>query len=56
MHSDSQILQGSTSRATDAVFADCIGIDALRQGFLGLQLHDKGMVVEYRDLFLKNGE
>ena len=55
MHSDSEIPPGSTSRATDAVFAGCIGIDALRQEFLGLQFHDKGMVVEYKDLFFKNG-
>jgi hypothetical protein len=33
-----------------------MGIDALRLGFIGLQLHDKGMVVEYKDLLLKNGE
>lgn len=50
MHSDSEIPPGSNRRATNAVFAGCMGIDALRLGFIGLQLHDKGMVVEYKDL------
>ena len=37
-------------------FTDKLEGKQLRKGFIGLQLHDKGMVVEYKDLFLKNGE
>lgn len=36
-------------------FTDKLEGKQLRKGFIGLQLHDKGMVVEYKDLFLKNG-
>ena len=36
-------------------FTDKLEGEQLRKGFIGLQLHDKGMVVEYKDLFLKNG-
>lgn len=36
-------------------FTDKLEGKQLRKGFIGLQLHDKGMVVEYKDLFLKTG-
>ena len=36
MHSDSEIPPGSNRRATNAVFAGCMGIDALRLGLLGI--------------------
>ena len=36
-------------------FTDKLEGKQLREGFIGLQLHDKGMVVEYKDLFLKTG-
>lgn len=36
-------------------FTDKLEGKQLRKGFIGLQLHDKGMVVEYKDLFLKKG-
>ena len=34
-------------------FLDKLEGKQLRKGFLGLQLHDKGMIVEFKDLFLK---
>ena len=34
-------------------FADKLDGKQLTKGFIGLQLHDKGMVAEYKDLFLK---
>ena len=37
-------------------FTDKLEGKQLRKGFIGMQLHDKGMVVEYKDLSLKNGE
>ena len=36
-------------------FLDKLEGKQLRKGFLGLQLHDKGMIVEFKDLFLKKG-
>jgi len=36
-------------------FTDKLEGKQLSQGFIGLQLHDKGMVVEFKDLFLKKG-
>tara|TARA_B100000900_G_scaffold388598_1_gene380774 strand:+ start:306 stop:557 length:252 start_codon:yes stop_codon:yes gene_type:complete len=35
-------------------FTDKLEKKQLRQGFNGLQLHDKRMVVDYKDFFLKN--
>lgn len=37
-------------------FTDKLEGKQLRKGFIGLQFHDKGMVAEYKDLLLKNGE
>jgi len=36
-------------------FLDELEGKQLRKGFIGLQLHDKGMIVEFKDLFLKKG-
>ena len=36
-------------------FTDELKNQQLDKGFLGLQLHDKGMVVEFKDLLLKKG-
>jgi len=36
-------------------FTDKLEGKQLSSGFIGLQLHDKGMVVEFKDLFLKKG-
>ena len=36
-------------------FTDKLNGQQLGRGFIGLQLHDKGMVVEFKDLFLKKG-
>ena len=35
-------------------FTDKLEKKQLRQGFNGLQLHDKRVVVDYKDFFLKN--
>jgi|TARA_B110000879_G_scaffold26823_2_gene36344 hypothetical protein len=37
-------------------FTDKLDGKQLTKGFIGLQLHDKGMVVEFKDLFLKKGK
>ena len=34
-------------------FTDNIRKGQLEKGFIGLQLHDKGMVVEFKDIYLK---
>ena len=34
-------------------FTDNISKGQLNSGFIGLQLHDRGMIVEFKDLFLK---
>ena len=34
-------------------FTDNIKNGQLEKGFIGLQLHDKGMVVEFKDIYLK---
>ncbi len=34
-------------------FTDKLEGQQLKEGFIGLQLHDKGMIVEFKDLFLK---
>ncbi|MFT6243192.1 MAG: hypothetical protein ACJAQT_005306 [Akkermansiaceae bacterium] len=36
-------------------FTDKLAGKQLTKGFMGLQLHDKGMVVEFKNLFLKKG-
>jgi hypothetical protein len=36
-------------------FTDKLNGQQLSRGFMGLQLHDKGMVVEFKDLLLKKG-
>ena len=36
-------------------FTDKLNGKQLSKGFIGLQLHDKGMIVEFKDLFLKKG-
>lgn len=36
-------------------FTDKLKGRQLDKGFIGLQLHDKGMIVEFKDLFLKKG-
>ena len=36
-------------------FTDKLEGQQLKEGFIGLQLHDKGMIVEFKDLFLKRG-
>lgn len=36
-------------------FTDKLEGQQLKEGFIGLQLHDKGMIVEFKDLFLKKG-
>lgn len=36
-------------------FTDKLKGKQLSKGFIGLQLHDKGMIVEFKDLFLKKG-
>lgn len=36
-------------------FTDKLEGQQLEKGFIGLQLHDKGMIVEFKDLYLKKG-
>ena len=36
-------------------FTDKLEGQQLEEGFIGLQLHDQGMIVEFKDLFLKRG-
>jgi hypothetical protein len=36
-------------------FTDKLEGQQLEKGFIGLQLHDKGMIVEFKALFLKKG-
>ncbi|MDG1364345.1 MAG: DUF1080 domain-containing protein [Akkermansiaceae bacterium] len=43
------------NRKLSSEFTDKLEGRQLRKGFIGRQLHDKGVVVEYKDLFLKNG-
>ena len=41
------------NRKLAAEFTDKIAKGKLESGFIGLQLHDQGMVVQFKDLFLK---
>ena len=41
------------NRKLAAEFTDLRKTGQLERGFIGLQLHDKGMIVQFKDLYLK---